>query len=1017
MAGLLGLVAAIAFTYWPRAQQPAFYFAITMRSDLPGFARLYYDTPSTLDGSGFVRLPIQGGNAEVTYKFPLTDGRYANLRFEPTDQSHNTLVLSRARIVDRGDTLLRAIPPHQITASSELDQFRVSETQVTLTTSAARDHPLLIMELGDPVILRNAAEASVRTLLRRFVVAFVISFTVACLMVSLLLSKVGPARWRPRGVANWIPAHPSQVVWATAALSVILSCYPIVFFGKSFLSPNNHSHTFLLYGEMPTVPGATQATTDDEKGADLGAALWYSWPTSVVESRSLLKDFELPLWNRYDSCGVPLLGQGQSMFGDPLHLLVLLTNGSVGWWDLKYLLAKLLFAACVGLCVLQLTRHLPAAIITAASAAFIGFFSYRYNHPAFFSLCYAPAIFLCWVKLKDSAGHRKTAAWLAALVLANWCLINSGTVKDAYILLLGMNFGGCLTLLLAKGVVGKGTKLCQALGAQVLFILIAAPIWLTFLHTLRSSWTFYDAGAVFQLQPSLFLGLFDDIFYRQVNKYEENFDPSTNFLILGAVLWFCLSRRESDNRRLFWGVGITCLCALAVAFGVVPPSFLIRLPFVGNIHHVDNAFSCIAIVCLLVIAGFGIQTFWTGCRAPDFKRTYQRVLVCLAVLLAVYLGTTEAAQRSTRTFLKIGEHIPKSNFFWGYSVLLVIALAAAPLIGRLVISNKRVRIWQISFLTLLFVLLHWRHGMHLLTPFDSYVMNPQDRTKLTADFSSTLALLHNRLPEPFRAVGFGDNLFPGYGGAIGVEQIDSVDPLLNKYYRSLTNAYGVRFVSSHGDEGVIDPQLEANLPLSDMLNLRYFLGDGGTRATAFPSLRKIATLDLDVYESTKVWSRAFFSDRLIAYDAEQDFVRLLKSGPGSPFAAVAKDDLDSQPELRSLASKPGETVGTVIVPATHYTLTSNTTSFKVTAPGPGVVVLTEPYVEGDFELTVNGKASSYFRVNSAFRGVLLAGPGEYEFSFRYWPRYFTFSLWLCGFGITLLLLWLGSAFKYSQREA
>ncbi|MEY2482098.1 MAG: hypothetical protein QOK24_626 [Verrucomicrobiota bacterium] len=244
-----------------------------------------------------------------------------------------------------------------------------------------------------------------------------------------------------------------------------------------------------------------------------------------------------------------------------------------------------------------------------------------------------------------------------------------------------------------------------------------------------------------------------------------------------------------------------------------------------------------------------------------------------------------------------------------------------------------------------------------------------------------------------------------------------MDPLLNKYYRSLTNAYGVRFVSSHGDEGVIDPQLEANLPLSDMLNLRYFLGDGGTRATAFPSLRKIATLDLDVYESTKVWSRAFFSDRLIAYDAEQDFVRLLKSGPGSPFAAVAKDDLDSQPELRSLASKPGETVGTVIVPATHYTLTSNTTSFKVTAPGPGVVVLTEPYVEGDFELTVNGKASSYFRVNSAFRGVLLAGPGEYEFSFRYWPRYFTFSLWLCGFGITLLLLWLGSAFKYSQREA
>ena len=1001
IAGLLGVVTAITFTYWPRPQPPAFYFAITMRSELPGFARLYYDTPSALDGSGFVRLPIQGGEAEVTYKFPLTDGRYANLRFEPTDQGHNTIVLSRARIVDRGDTQLRAIPPSQIKASPGLDRFQISETGVTLTTSSARDHPILIMELGRPVILKNGARASVRTLLRRFLIAFLLSSTVACLTLPLLLSKVEPLRWRARGeIADWIRAHPSQVVLAAAALAVVLSCYPIVFFGKSFLSPNNHSATFLLYGEMPTVPGSTEAATDDQRGADLGAAMWYSWPISVVESRSVLRDFELPLWNRYDFCGVPLLGQGQSMFGDPLHLLVLLTNGSVGWWDLKYLLAKFLFAICVGLCVLQLTKHLPAATIITASSTFIGFFSYRYAHPAFFSLCYAPAILLCWLKLKDSGSSRTTAAWLAGVVLANWCVINSGTVKDAYILLPGMNLAGCLTLLLARGVVGKGRKLCQALGAQVLFIVIATPIWLTFLHTLRSSWTYYGTAAVFQLQPSLFLGLFDDIFYRQFNKYDENFDPGTNFLILGAVLWFCLSRRKPDNRRLSWGVAVTCLFALAVAFGVVPPSFLIQLPFLSNIHHVDNAFSCIAIICLLVIAGFGIQTFWSDCRAPDFKRTYVRVL------------------SGTKTWLQIGEHIPKSNFFWGYSALLVIALAAAPLIGRIVISNKRVRFWQIGFLTVAFVLLHWRHGMHLITPFDSYVMNPQVRTKLTADFSPALALVHNRLPEPFRAVGLGCNLFPGYGGAIGVEQIDGMDPLLNKYYRSLMDAYGVRFVSNYGDEGVIDYQLEANLPLFDMLNARYFLGDGGSKVAELTSLKKIATLDLDVYESTKAWSRAFFVDRLITYDAEQDFVRLLKTGTGLPFAAIAKDELDLQPALRGLTATAisGANATPVIAPATHYALTSNTTSFKVTAPGPGVVVLTEPYVEGDFQLKVNGRASSYFRVNSAFRGVFLPGPGEYDFSFRYWPRYFTLSLWLCGFGILLLGLWLGILVRKPNRE-
>jgi uncharacterized membrane protein YfhO len=81
------------------------------------------------------------------------------------------------------------------------------------------------------------------------------------------------------------------------------------------------------------------------------------------------------------------------------------------------------------------------------------------------------------------------------------------------------------------------------------------------------------------------------------------------------------------------------------------------------------------------------------------------------------------------------------------------------------------------------------------------------------------------------------------------------------------------------------------------------------------------------------------------------------------------------------------------------------------------VVLTEPYVEGDFQLRVNGKPESYFRVNSAFRGVFLPEAGDYHFSFAYWPRHLTISLWISAFGIILLLLWLGRFFPYSRRQA
>ena len=92
------------------------------------------------------------------------------------------------------------------------------------------------------------------------------------------MNKVTPTtRRRGTKIRTWSISHPKQAVLVVAALFVILSCYPVVFFGKSFVSPNNHSHAYLLYGKMPTVPGYKDVATDDEKGSDLGAAMWQNW--------------------------------------------------------------------------------------------------------------------------------------------------------------------------------------------------------------------------------------------------------------------------------------------------------------------------------------------------------------------------------------------------------------------------------------------------------------------------------------------------------------------------------------------------------------------------------------------------------------------------------------------------------------------------------------------------------------------------------------------------------------------
>src|SRR5205085_1804646 len=126
------------------------------------------------------------------------------------------------------------------------------------------------------------------------------------------------------------------------------------------------------------------------------------------------------------------IGQGQSMIGDPLNALTWIVGPDAWSFDARYVALRIVFAVAVGLAVLLATENLAAAAIVAIAAPFITFWIFRVNHPAIFSLCYSPLILLAWMGLVY--GRRRSRPWwIAALVVANWLEMNSGTVKEAYI--------------------------------------------------------------------------------------------------------------------------------------------------------------------------------------------------------------------------------------------------------------------------------------------------------------------------------------------------------------------------------------------------------------------------------------------------------------------------------------------------------------------------------------------------------------------------------------------------------
>jgi hypothetical protein len=130
----------------------------------------------------------------------------------------------------------------------------------------------------------------------------------------------------------------------------------------------------------------------------------------------------------------------------------------------------------------------------------------------------------------------------------------------------------------------------------------------------------------------------------------------------------------------------------------------------------------------------------------------------------------------------------------------------------------------------------------------------------------------------------------------------------------------------------------------------------------------------------------------LTYRDQTDLQRIFADSPG-PIAAVQSGDKRAPP--------PTEGKG-VIVPATDYRLTPNSTTFSIDAPREGVAVLGEAFLEGSFIATLNGRAVDWFRVNHAFKGVLIPEAGKYVITFTYRPPLLDAALMLSVIGALLL---------------
>ena len=992
---VLSVAAILPFEPWGRSRASSCSFEVRVESDQSGLVQLYYDVGRGLNELDSAIQPVIAGHPGLL-RFPLPCGTFQTLRFDPNDRPAR-MEISGARIVDGSGRTVLSFSPEEFKPQNQIDLLKVLDGKLVVETTPGGFDPQIGIKLAKPFTLARPSWW--------WDVSLVFAALVGCLLLGGWADGSRRLRLRERAGSLWdaANAHPGRAVLAVAMLGTIAANYPVIFAGRSVVSPN--FGVSLLYGQSPWIPGFQSVEVADPHKADVAALLWHHLPLSMIERRAILHDGELPLWNRYDSAGSPLLGQGQSGFGDPLNLLPMFANGASWAWDLKFLLAKCILAWGIGLCAWRSSRHLTASLLMAGSASFMGFFIYRVNHPAIFSLCYSPWILYCWLRCIDGKSARGAVIWLAALVGANWVELNSGTVKEAYTLILSMNLtGACILLACRRPALDKARLLGGVLVAGAIFAMVASPVWLTFYRALRASYTSYNSPLAFQLQPGMFIGLFDEAFYRPFQLELGVVNPSSNFLVLLGLLWAAVRWRSVASDRCALGLFLSSLPALALAFGAVPPALIARIPFLGNILHVDNTFSCSLIIIYSVLAATGWREALERLGTRDGKREAAAVVCLSVVVFAAYLGTAQAIVRSAYWDRTWGKIIEVPAFIHGYGWSLVAAGAVLMWALHRVRQRGSPTPAMIMLAVLALGAMHWREGLHLGVGFSDYVVTPPGRVDLQAGSPTVDAILARR-DSPFRAIGFHNDLLPGWSIVYNLEGISGPDALVNPYYRDLLDAAGVgrvwdwRYMVEAAD-------MKRQKPLFDLLNVRFYLSYLQDPKLVGKELRPLPSADMDSYESGSAWPRAFFTDSAAVYNDPGQFCSWVRAGDGRPFAGIQRSDWV---RLNPLPRVSGDLATRQVRAAGEYELTTNTTSFTVSATGPGFIVLSEAYEPDNFHATVNGREEPVIRVNHAFKAVYVDGPGTYRVRFAYWPRGFSMTLILFAVGLGLIVLGLLAA--------
>lgn len=941
---------------------PAHTIELSMAADTGGRLQVFYDRGKGFNETESATVRFGPSDTSQVLRAPLPFGTYYHLRIDP-NTTPGRYVFSGMRILDGSGAVRVQVPLDTIRQTDQVHLEFQPGAGLAVVTNPDADDPWIVYSPAQPLILAPAEPDLPLALGWGGGLALVV------LVLTALLDRTPGMTAGLAQVAAFVGRRPSAAAVLAGLIGALAASYPLLL-GHSAVTPAN-GPTFLMYDQPPYTFGSTDRDSEATRGTDVGAMMWAILPYTVVQ-REALAHGEFPLWNRYNAIGEPLWGQGQTFILDPFHLASLAIPDPAVAMDLRFVAGRAVFAIGTGLTVAAVTGHGLAAVIAALVAPFVGHFTARFNHPAFFSIVYAPWILFAYARLSRVAAARDRFRAGAFLAIASFLQFVGSTPKEGIIALVAAHVAGVTGLFAGPGAWRPRVRRVEAaLLGGVVATLLAAPHWLVFLDTLSRSYTLYGTpqariAAWPELVAYVLGGATPDVPMTGVHP----------LVVLAAVAAVAAYPRRLVTSGVGLGASLAVCVIGGVAFGAVPPDLLLRLPLVANIHSVASTFLGATVAPLLVVAGVGLA----GALDETHYGAPRRLALVAALTMAGLVSMVPGGP--------LGAGLLGALAVVGASIALV--MMGWPLSGRPSPSLVLAAACSVAAAVLV-------GGLHLPTGVaaaDALLIQPRPRADLDAPSPALRSLPRG---DPYRVAPVDEVLFPGTQAYWGVEGIGGPDALRLPEIEALLDAAGLER-TDWGWQTILHPEdAERAGPLLDMLNVGFLVA----RPDQVPpglTPRSPGTPDLlQVIERPGAWPRAFVTEGVDRHRGVTELAGRVRGSAG-PFSSVDEQDVSAVEAVRTLPRTGA------VTPATRYTLTPNSTSFHVETAHPGIAILAEAFVEKDFQARLNGRNVPYFRVNHAFKGVFIPGPGSWHVVFEYRPDRWRLSWLLNALGMTGLAL-------------